>query len=259
MSVSLNPAIDLAIIGGSGFYHLNPHRADKETQQTTYLDITTPFTNEPIRLCQEAVNTTNVYFIPRHGVEHTLPPHKINYRANLWALKEAGVQKIIAVNAVGGINPKMNPGSLVIPDQIIDYTWGREHSFFDGLNSLHDHIDFTYPYDAQLRDLLIEEAKEIELPVFGKGCFACTQGPRLETAAEIQKLKRDGCDIVGMTGMPEAALARELNIAYACITLVVNPAAGLSKETITIDKIKKVLSEGLQDVRKLLGACVVKL
>lgn len=259
MSVSSNHSIDLAIIGGSGFYHINPPSADKESEQAHYLDIPTPFANEPIRLCQEAVNTTVVYFIPRHGVEHNLPPHKINYRANLWAIKEAGVRKIIAVNAVGGINSKMNPGSLVIPDQIIDYTWGREHSFFDGLNSLHDHIDFTYPYDAQLRDLLISEAKELNLPVFDKGCFACTQGPRLETSAEIQKLKRDGCDIVGMTGMPEAALARELDIAYASITLVVNPAAGLSENIITIEKIKKVLNEGLQDVRKLLGACVAKL
>jgi len=252
-------SIDLAIIGGSGFYHLNTANSAEYNAQNEYLDLSTPFAKEPIRLNKETLNTTSVYFIPRHGVDHNLPPHKINYRANLWALKEAGVRKIIAVNAVGGISPQMSPGSLVIPDQLIDYTWGRDHSFFDGLNSLHDHIDFTHPYDAQLRELLLNEAKILNLSVFSKACFACTQGPRLETAAEIQKLKGDGCDIVGMTGMPEAALARELGIAYACITLVVNPAAGLSEEKITIEKIKKVLDEGLQDVRYLLGACVTKL
>lgn len=259
MSVDTDIAAALAIIGGSGFYHLSSPSPDKESEQTTYLDISTPFANEAIRLSRETLNSTSVYFIPRHGVQHNLPPHKINYRANLWALKEAGVQKIIAVNAVGGINSQMTPGSLVIPDQLIDYTWGREQSFFDGLNSLHDHIDFTHPYDAQLRELLINQAEHLTLPVFSKACFGCTQGPRLETAAEIQKLKRDGCDIVGMTGMPEAALARELDISYASITLVVNPAAGLSEDKITIEEIKKVLDEGLQDVRKLLRACVTKL
>ncbi len=255
-------AINLAIIGGSGFYHLEPSKtkkSNKKTEQGNYLDVTTPFAKEAIRLSQDELNAKDVYFIPRHGVQHKLPPHKINYRANLWALKEAGVQKIIAVNAVGSINPQMLPGSLVIPDQLIDYTWGREHSFFDGLNSLQDHIDFTHPYDTALRSLLLDEAKGLNLPVFNKACFGCTQGPRLETAAEIQKLKNDGCDIVGMTGMPEAALARELDIAYACVTLVVNPAAGLSKEIISIDKIKKVLDSGLQDVRKLLSACIEKL
>jgi 5'-methylthioinosine phosphorylase len=262
MSDYSDPAINLAIIGGSGFYHLDPSKSNKpnsKTAQTNYLDITTAFATEAIRLSQEAINARAVYFIPRHGVQHNLPPHKINYRANLWALKEAGVEKIIAVNAVGGINPQMMSGSLVIPDQLIDYTWGREHTFFDGLNSLQDHIDFTHPYDVELRSVLLDEAKSLKLSVFKEACFGCTQGPRLETAAEIQKLKSDGCDIVGMTGMPEAALAREFGISYACIALVVNPAAGLSEEIISIDKIKKVLDDGLQEVRKLLSACIEKL
>lgn len=256
MSLNSHHAIDLAVIGGSGFYQLNPNN---KIEEATYRDISTPFASEAIRLSHETLNSKSLYFIPRHGVQHNLPPHKINYRANFWALKDAGVKKIIAVNAVGGINSQMTAGALVIPDQLIDYTWGREHSFFDGLNSLHDHIDFTQPYDSELRHLLIKEAKNINLSVFNKACFACTQGPRLETAAEIAKLKSDGCDIVGMTGMPEAALARELGLAYACITLVVNPAAGLSDEDITIEKIKMVLNEGLQDVRELLAACVAKL
>jgi 5'-methylthioinosine phosphorylase len=259
MSVYSDLAIDLAIIGGSGFYQLKPDTPDEKSEHANYIDISTPFGKEAIRISQDLLNETSVFFLPRHGVQHNVPPHKINYRANLWALKEAGVKKIIAVNAVGAINSQMAPGCLVIPDQLIDYTWGREHSFFDGLNSLHDHIDFTYPYDSQLRELLISEAKELNISVFNQACFGCTQGPRLETAAEIQKLKRDGCDIVGMTGMPEAALSRELGIPYACISLVVNPAAGLSAEDITIEKIKKVLGEGLKDVRKLLAACVLKL
>lgn len=247
---------EIAIIGGSGFYHLN---TEMKPEDVEYLDIHTPFADKASRLSQEKLNNNAVYFIPRHGIEHSVPPHKINYRANIWALKQLGVKKILAVNAVGGITPDLTPGSLVIPDQLIDYTWGREHSFFDGLNSLHDHIDFTFPYDDELRNILIEAAAHLNMAITERGCFACTQGPRLETAAEIQKLKIEGCDVVGMTGMPEAALARELGIAYACITLVVNPAAGLSDELITIEKIKTVLKAGLQDVRKLLAASVEKL
>lgn len=246
----------IGIIGGSGFYHLD---ADNTLDESDYLDISTPFSEVPVRVGKNNLNEIDVYFIPRHGTEHNLPPHKINYRANLWALKEVGVKKIIAVNAVGAINPKLASASLVLPDQLIDYTWGREHSFFDGLHSLHNHVDFTYPYDAELRDILFREAVSIELPIQDHACFACTQGPRLETAAEIQKFRHDGCDIVGMTGMPEAALARELGIAYACIAVIVNPAAGLTEELISIDEIKAVLTSGLQDVRRLLSASLVKL
>jgi 5'-methylthioinosine phosphorylase len=247
---------EIAIIGGSGLYQLNPHTAPEDIN---YLDIPTPFADQACRLSQETLNNKSVYFLPRHGVEHSVPPHKINYRSHIWALKELSIKRILAVNAVGGIAPELTPGSLLIPDQLIDYTWGREHSFFDGLNSLHDHIDFTFPYDDELRNILIEEAANLNMSIIGQGCFACTQGPRLETAAEVQKLKHDGCDVVGMTGMPEAALARELGMAYACITLVVNPAAGLSEELITIERIKSVLETGLQDVRKLLTASLARL
>ncbi len=246
---------EVGIIGGSGFYHLNP---EANSEKTDYLEISTPFAEEKTRLTLEKLNGIDVYFLPRHGVQHNLPPHKINYRANLWALNEVGVKKIIAVNAVGCIRSDLEPGSLVIPNQLIDYTWGREHSFFDGINSLYDHVDFTSPYDAGLRNILISEAADLDIPIFNEACFGCTQGPRLETAAEIQKLKNDGCDIVGMTGMPEAALARELNIFYACIALVVNPAAGLSDEVINIGNIKTVLEAGIHDVRKLLSVSLVK-
>jgi len=248
---------EIGIIGGSGFYHLNLDVTPDDSPD--YLALPTPFSETVIRLSLEKLKGGHVYFLPRHGIQHTFPPHKINYRANLWALKEAGVKKIIAVNAVGGIGANLVPGSLVLPDQLIDYTWGREHSFFDGLNSLHDHVDFTSPYDDKLREVLISAATDLDMPIIKQACFACTQGPRLETAAEIQRLKRDGCDIVGMTGMPEAALARELNIAYASVALVVNPAAGLSHELITIEKIKSVLDAGLTDVRKLLSTSLFKL
>lgn len=247
---------EIGIIGGSGFYHLN---SNVSVEHSSIKDVATPFAEESVSLIEEKFNDHDVYFLPRHGSHHNIPPHKINYRANLWALQKAGVKKIIAVNAVGGINTNLKPGSLVIPDQLIDYTWGRKHSFFDGLNSIHDHIDFTYPYDASLRDVLHKEAAKLKLSIDKQACFACTQGPRLETAAEIEKLKADGCDIVGMTGMPEAALARELDIAYACIALVVNPAAGLSDKLITIDKIKSVLDKGLQEVRGLLSASLSQL
>ena len=247
---------EIGIIGGSGFYHLN---LDKISEYSNYLDISTPFAVETTRLFQEKLNDKAVYFLPRHGVQHSLPPHKINYRANLWAMREVGLKKIIAINTVGSISASLNPGSLVIPNQLIDYTWGREHSFFDGLNSLGDHIDFSFPYDSNLREILLNESAVLNFTISNHACFACTQGPRLETAAEIQKIKLDGCDVVGMTGMPEAALARELDIAYACIALVVNPAAGLSNEVIAIDKIKTILDTGLQDIRKLLSVSIIKL
>jgi 5'-methylthioinosine phosphorylase len=246
----------IGIIGGSGFYQLD---SSLPAEDIKYLEVETPFADQACQFSQETVDNRPVYFLARHGIDHSVPPHKINYRANNWALKELGVEKILAVNAVGGITENSKPGTLVIPDQLIDYTWGREHTFFDGLNSLHDHIDFTYPYDEELRKVLINTAKELKLNVVDRACFACTQGPRLETAAEVQKLKADGCDVVGMTGMPEAALARELGMAYACITLVVNPAAGLSDELITIDKIREVLDTGLQDVRTLLAASLTNL
>ena len=246
----------IGIIGGSGFYQLD---SSLPAEDIKYLDVETPFADQACQFSQETVDNRPVYFLARHGIDHSVPPHKINYRANIWALKELGVEKILAVNAVGGIAENSKPGTLVIPDQLIDYTWGREHTFFDGLNSLHDHTDFTYPYDEELRKVLIKTAKELKLNVVDRACFACTQGPRLETAAEVQKLKADGCDVVGMTGMPEAALARELGMAYACITLVVNPAAGLSDELITIDKIREVLDTGLQDVRTLLAASLTNL
>ncbi|VTM09395.1 5'-methylthioadenosine phosphorylase [Pseudomonas aeruginosa] len=173
-------------------------------------------------------------FLARHGHPHRFPPHQVNYRANLWALKQAGAEAVIAVNAVGGIHAAMGTGHLCVPHQLIDYTSGREHTYFAGDIEQVTHIDFSHPYDEPLRQRLIEALRALGLEHSSHGVYACTQGPRLETVAEIARLERDGNDIVGMTGMPEAALARELDLPYACLALVVNPAAGKSVGIITM-------------------------
>ena len=205
-----------------------------------------------------------IAFLTRHGAGHSIAPHAINYRANIRALADLGVNSVIAVNAVGGIRAEFLPGHLVIPDQLIDYTWGRESTYYDGKPSADltvseigvQHIDFSEPYDQALRTTLVEVLQRLEIPHGCDGVYACTQGPRFETAAEVRRLQRDGCDLVGMTGMPEAALARELNMAYASLCLVVNPAPGLQDESITLDAIMAVLSEGMVQVNAVLEASV---
>ncbi len=195
-----------------------------------------------------------VVFLARHGHAHNTPPHMVNYRANIWALKEAGVTAIIAVNAVGGIRDDMQPGSLVVPDQIIDYTTRRINTFFETNLSHVTHIDFSYPYSAALSQLILDSAAKENIAMVNGATYAATEGPRLETAAEIQRLKKDGCDIVGMTGMPEAALARELELDYASICVNANWAAGLSDELITMAAIEKNVAEGLEKVRRIIAA-----
>ncbi len=193
-----------------------------------------------------------VIFLPRHGLNHTIPPHKINYRANLWALQQQGVEQIIAVAAVGGIRADLAPGVLAIPDQIIDYTYGREQSFFSDDFSVDNHIDFSYPYDSALREKLMEAAKQQQIDIVDGGTYGATQGPRLETAAEIQRMAQDGCAMVGMTGMPEACLARELNIAYVSCALMVNWGAGIGDGIITMAQIEQTLAAGMDDVKAIL-------
>lgn len=168
--------------------------------------------------------------LPRHGEGHVIPPHRVNYRANIWALREFGVEEVVALAAVGGISAELVAGALALPEQLIDYTWGREHTFFNGAQEDSDgavkHIDFTHPYSETLRQRIIAAAKRRGVGLRAGGVYAATQGPRLETAAEIDRLERDGADVVGMTGMPEAALARELGLEYASIAMVINAAAG---------------------------------
>lgn len=246
-------AVTLAVIGGSGLYQLDP-QAKSET-----FSIPTPYAAAPVELALEHTAAGPVWFIPRHGRTHGIAPHLINYRANLWALHEAGVTTVIAANAVGGITAQMQPGTLVLPEQLIDYTWGREHTFFTGTHALDRHVDFTWPYDPELCALLQHCGHMLDLPVQRGAVYGCTQGPRLETAAEIRRLERDGCDIVGMTGMPEAALARELGMRYAALALVVNVAAGIGPGNIEHDALMQNLRAGTAQVRALLLAALPQL
>jgi 5'-methylthioinosine phosphorylase len=195
-------------------------------------------------------------FLARHGKGHQIPPHAINYRANIDALKRAGVDALVAVNAVGGISERFVTGVIAIPNQINDYTWGREHTFFDGSNGKVEHIDFSYPYSQDLRSRLANAAVDADIAFEDYGVYAVTQGPRLETASEISRLARDGNDIVGMTAMPEASLAREAGIEYASIALVVNPGAGLSDNIITMEDIQTVIDTGMLQVKSILAHCI---
>ena len=197
---------------------------------------------------------TQIIFLARHGNPHRLAPHKINYRANIWGLKQLGVEQIIAVAAVGGITGEMAPAHIAIPDQIIDYSYGRLHTFFE--DDVVTHIDFTYPYNQKMRSRLITAAAKANIKISPLGTYGCTQGPRLETAAEIQRMERDGCDLVGMTGMPETALAKELDMDYASISVIANWAAGKSEGEITMPEIERHLHKGMANTAQLLKAFV---
>ena len=192
------------------------------------------------------------FFLARHGNPHRIPPHLVNYRANLKALSSLGVNVIIAINAVGAISMSISTGQLVIPDQVIDYTWGREHTIDVGGEKDLLHINFTEPFDKEVRNKLIQIAKKTKLDIVAKSVVGVTQGPRLESAAEIQRLKRDGCDIVGMTSMPEAAIARELNLRYASISIVSNIAAGIGEEHASIEEIKAAVTNQSKTVHSLI-------
>jgi len=242
----------LAIIGGSGLYGLGEeYVVDSQAPRDTAWGATSA------EISQGRWQDLPMAFLPRHGAGHQIPPHRINYRANIRALKDIGVSRIIAVNAVGGIADELAPRRLAVPDQIVDYTCGREHTFFDGGDDQVRHIDFTWPYDKQLREKLIEAGGQLGLALVESGTYACSNGPRLETAAEIARMRNDGCSMVGMTGMPEAALARELEIAYASLALVVNRAAGIEQREISMDEILDNLQQGMQQVRALLLATAV--
>ena len=237
----------LAIIGGTGLDQLDG------LQILQSHPVETPF-GAPSQPIQEGrLGAVRLFFLHRHGSPDAIPPHLINYRANLWALQVLGVEEIVAINAVGGIAPAMRPGRLLIPDQLIDYTWGREHSFDDGRSGRLLHIDFTEPYDRALRMALIDAAVAAGIPHEPGGVYGVAQGPRLETAAEVRRMARDGCDVVGMTAMPEAALARELGMAYAAVCMVVNPAAGLDTRPITLENMREILQREAVVVRELLG------
>jgi len=237
-----------AVIGGSGLYGLDEFQVEStERMQTPYGIVSAD-------LQVGHWYGQRIAFMPRHGVNHQVPPHKINYRANLWALHNIGVSHIIAANAVGGISPQYGPQMLGLPDQIIDYTSNREHSFFDGENDQLRHVDFTYPYSRVLRSRISRAGVAQGIDLVDGGCYGCTNGPRFETAAEINKMKANGCDLIGMTAMPEAALARELDIEYASIALVVNWCAGIDDAEISMDQIKSILDSGSRRIQQLIIA-----
>ena len=238
----------LAIIGGSGLTQL----ANLEVGRRKVLR--TPYGEPSGALTFGKVGSREVVFLARHGYGHTIAPHEVNYRANLWALKDAGARSVVSVASVGGIRNDVWPGMLVLPHQVIDYTWGRASTFFEGPGSPVNHVDFTEPYSSELRAALLRAAAACGERVQDGGVYAATQGPRLESAAEINRLERDGADIVGMTGMPEAALAREIGLEYATIAVVANYAAGRgdSERAVPLDRIQAVLDEAMSRVRRII-------
>jgi 5'-methylthioadenosine phosphorylase len=242
----------IAIIGGSGLAKL------ANLQITQRQIVRTPYGEPSGPLTFGRIGPGEVVFLARHGYGHTLAPHEINYRANLWALQAKGVTCVISVCTVGGIAPELTAGSIAVPDQIIDYTWGRPSTFFEGAEQPVTHIDFTYPYSDLMRTMAIDAAREAGVPVVQGGTYAAVQGPRLETKAEIDRLERDGATMVGMTGMPEAALARELQLEYAALAVVVNPAAGrgASARAISLEDIGRVIEETMAKVRVIVAKMV---
>lgn len=237
----------LAIIGGSGFaampgfYVLDRERPD------------TPYGSPSAPIVRGLLGGSELLFLPRHGASHNIPPHRVDYRANIWALRACGAERIVALAAVGGIGAAYGPRVLAIPDQIIDYTHGRVHSFFDGKDGKVTHIDFTHPYCEGLRQALLDAAAKARLDLVDGGTYGATQGPRLETAAEVRRLERDGCDLVGMTGMPEAALARELGLCYACCAFVVNWAAGKGEGEIRMEEIEANILASRSGIERILA------
>lgn len=240
----------LAIIGGTGLSALDGLNIIEKRS------VSTPFGMPSDDILVGELDGHTVLFLPRHGANHTVPPHKINYRANIWALHHLGVEQIIAVAAVGGIRHDLAPRVLAVPDQIIDYTYGREQSFFSDDFSSDKHIDFSYPYDEPLRQIILQSGLKQNVAIVDGGTYGATQGPRLESAAEIKRMAQDGCAMVGMTGMPEAALARELDMAYATCALMVNWAAGLSDSLITMAQIEETLIGGMSQVKQVLAEII---
>ncbi|GAA0489775.1 S-methyl-5'-thioinosine phosphorylase [Pigmentiphaga sp. GD03639] len=242
-----------AIIGGTGLYHLTGLVVTRRQV------VRTPYGEPSGALTYGRIGDgAEIVFLARHGYGHTLAPHRINYRANLWALHEVGVRRIVSVATVGGIAGPLVPGVIVVPDQIIDYTTERPRTFFEGGDQPVAHVDMTQPYGAAMRHDLLESARTCGIDVVDGGVYGCTQGPRLETAAEIRRMGRDGCDMVGMTGMPEAALARELDLDYAALCLVTNDAAGqrASVDEISMQGMRVVVDDSMQNVHRILGQLV---
>lgn len=242
----------LAIIGGSGLTTLS--NLDVSHREV----VRTPYGEASGALVFGQICGKPAVFLPRHGYGHTIPPHKVNYRANLWALHHHKVTGVISVASVGGIRGDLHPGDIVLPNQILDYTWGRNSTFFDGNGTPVHHVDFTEPYDADLSRRILAAGQELGIEIKVDAVYAATQGPRLETAAEVNRLERDGADVIGMTGMPEAVLAHELGLPYAAISVVANHAAGRgdSAQGIHFESLEHVLQEAMGRVRAVIEKVV---
>lgn len=242
----MSAATTLALVGGTGLTEL------QETAETIVIDTPYGMPSAPIRVV--ASEPLRLLFLPRHGSPHRWPPHCVNYRANLWALREAGADRVLAVYAVGGLHEPYRPGTLAAADQLVDYTWGREHTFSDSAQVPLQHVDFTHPYEGPLRRALLAAARAAALDLVDGGCIGVFQGPRLESAAEIERARRDGCDLAGMTALPEAGLARELGLDMAGLGVVSNWGAGVCGGQISEHDIAATLREPMARVRRLVAA-----
>jgi 5'-methylthioadenosine phosphorylase len=235
----------IGIIGGSGLYDIEGVAVEEIKK------IETPFgiPSDSFRICD--FSGKKIIFLPRHGSRHTIPPHRINYRANIWGFKELGVKRIISLGAAGGISPEMEPGTIIVPDQIIDMTKGREETFFEGGAGV-VHIDLTDPYCTELRASIFSAGKRSGLKLKKSGTYICTNGPRLETKAEIKFFSAMGADVVGMTAMPEASLAREAELCYAGISVITNYAAGITAKKLTATEVMEVMNKTAESLKTLL-------
>lgn len=242
----------LAIIGGSGVAQLT------NLEVTGRRVIRTPYGDPSGALTFGQLNGGEIVFLARHGYGHTIPPHLVNYRANIWALHSLAVSGVVAIASVGGIRRDLEPGTLVLPDQIIDYTHSRKSTFFESSDQPVTHIDFTHPYSRPLQEQCLRAAALAGVPLTLGSVYGATQGPRLETAAEIDRLERDGVHMVGMTGMPEAALAREIGLDYAAIAVVANYAAGrgASRNGIRLQDLQVTLQAAVEKVKRVLDRLV---
>ncbi|NOX21441.1 MAG: S-methyl-5'-thioadenosine phosphorylase [Nitrospirae bacterium] len=234
----------IGLIGGSGLYEIKGLRSIEE------VEVKTPYGSPSDRIKIAEIDDIKIAFLPRHSHKHNIPPHRVNYRANLWAFKELGVERIIAVNAVGGINSTYRPGDIVIPDQILDFSRSRASTFYDNEDVVH--VDFTYPFCPEMRNTISDETLLQQYKLKINGTYVCTEGPRLETAAEIRFFATAGGDMVGMTGMPEAILARELELCYLMIAVITNYAAGISKEKLTTTEVLETMKGTTEKVKDLI-------
>ncbi len=241
--------MNLGLIGGSGIYSIDRLEGHES------ISLKTPYGDPSAPYIKGTINGIEIFFLARHGNNHNIPPHRINYRANLWGFKELGVQRILSVNATGGIGKGYTPGSIVLLSQIIDMTCGsREGTFFDSQRVAH--IDFTEPFCGELRRLVLQAAKRANRPIINKGVYICTNGPRLETAQEIKFYSKIGAHVVGMTLMPEASLARELEICYAALSVVTNAAAGISKGRLTAKEVIDTMKQSINHVRDIIDTLI---